>query len=220
MRLVAPRQETCRWFLWPPTTSASAATETSDTSLAAAQPVSFTAATSAVAAGSTFTGMAFDTCAVPPSSTMSSWLASPYRAAGIYIGGSMRACGDGNLSSTWVTQVQSMGWGLLPIYVGMQAPCVNQSSLATITPSQAVAQGTASAVDAVSRAKFFGLGSGAPIYYDMEEYNTSAAGCSQTVMSFISAWTSELHRLGYKSGAYGSTSSPVSYTHLTLPTKR
>src|SRR5664280_187945 len=189
------------------TTSASAATETSDTSLAAAQPVSFTAATSAVAAGSTFTGMAFDTCAAPPASGMSSWLASPYRAAGIYIGGSMRACGDGDLSSTWVTQVQSMGWGLLPIYVGVQAPCVNQSSLATITPSQAVAQGTASADDAVSRAKFFGLSSGAPIYYDMEAYDSSAAGCSETVMSFISAWTSELHRLRYKSGAYGSSSS-------------
>ncbi|HZX98906.1 MAG TPA: DUF1906 domain-containing protein, partial [Dermatophilaceae bacterium] len=138
---------------------------------------------------------------------MSSWLASPYRSVGIYIGGSMRACGDGDLSSTWVTQVESMGWGLLPIYVGVQAPCVNQSGLATITPSQAVAQGTASADDAVSRAKFFGLSSGAPIYYDMEAYDSSAAGCSQTVMSFISAWTSELHRLGYKSGAYGSSSS-------------
>ena len=40
----------------------------------------------------------------------SSWgPASPYRAVGIYIGGSMRACGDGNLSSTWVSQVSSMG---------------------------------------------------------------------------------------------------------------
>ena len=151
--------------------------------------------------------MAFDTCAAPSASTMSTWLASPYRAVGIYIGGSMRACGDGNLSSSWVSQVRSRGWGLLPLYVGLQAPCVNQSGVSTIAPSQASAQGTASAHDAVSRAKFFGLTSGAPVYYDMEQYNSSAAGCSQTVMSFISAWTAELHRLGYKSGAYGSTSS-------------
>ena len=190
-----------------PTASSPAATATSDTSAAAAQPVSFTTGTSALAATSTFTGMAFDTCGAPSAASMSSWLASPYRAAGIYIGGSMRACGDGNLSASWVAQVRSMGWGLLPLYVGLQAPCVNQSGLATITASQAAAQGTASADDAVSRAKFFGLSAGAPIYYDMEGYNSAAAGCSQTVMTFISAWTAELHRLGYTSGAYGSTSS-------------
>src|ERR1035437_9083533 len=84
-----------------PTNSAWAATATSDTYLGAVQPVSFTAATSADSAGSTFTGMAFDTCAAPPASSMSSWLASPYRSVGIYIGGSMRACGDGKPSSTW-----------------------------------------------------------------------------------------------------------------------
>jgi hypothetical protein len=161
----------------------------------------------AVAASSTFTGMAFDTCSAPSVATMSAWLGSPYRAAGIYIGGSMRACGDGNLSASWTSQVRSMGWGLLPLYVGIQAPCVYQSGLATITASRAAAQGTASADDAVSRAKVFGLGAGTPVYYDMEAYNSSAAGCTQTVMRFISAWTAELHRLGYKSGAYGSTAS-------------
>jgi hypothetical protein len=165
------------------------------------------AGTSALAAASTFTGMAFDTCGAPSVSTMRAWLASPYRAVGIYIGGSQRACGDGNLSASWTAQVRSMGWGLLPLYVGLQAPCVDQSGVGTIAASQASAQGTASAVDAVSRAKFFGLASGSPIYFDMEQYNRSAAGCSRTVMSFISAWTAGLHRLGYKSGAYGSTSS-------------
>ena len=191
----------------PSSAPSAAAPATSDTLAAGAEPVAFTATTSTIAASSTFTGMAFDTCAAPSASTMSSWLASPYRSAGIYIGGSMRACGDGNLSSTWVGQVRSMGWGLLPIYVGVQAPCVNQSGLATITASQAATQGTASADDAVSRSQFFGMGSGTPIYYDMEAYNSSASGCSQTVMTFVSAWTAELHRLGYKSGAYGSSAS-------------
>jgi hypothetical protein len=100
-----------------------------------------------------------------------------------------------------------MGWGLLPIYVGVQAPCVNQSGLSTITASQAATQGIASADDAVARARLFGLGSGTPIYYDMEAYNSSAPGCTQTVMTFISAWTNELHQAGYKSGAYGSSAS-------------
>src|SRR5438128_1984281 len=33
---------------------------------------------------------------------MSAWLASPYRAVGIYLGGSNRACPDGNLSASWI----------------------------------------------------------------------------------------------------------------------
>ena len=178
-----------------------------NTPSAAVGPATPNPVTATTAATSTMTGMAFDTCAAPSVATMRSWRSSPYRAAGIYIGGSMRACGDGNLSSTWVAEVRSMGWGLMPIYVGAQAPCVNQANLATITPSQAAAQGRASADDAVTQAQRFGLVAGTPIYYDMEAYNTSVAGCSQTVMTFISAWTSELHRRGYTSGAYGSTGS-------------
>ncbi|MCW2755671.1 MAG: hypothetical protein JWQ32_3082 [Marmoricola sp.] len=174
---------------------------------AASSPGAFTAQASAAVASSTFTGMAFDTCSAPSVTSMKAWLSSPYRAAGIYIGGSMRACGDGNLSASWVSQVRALGFGLLPLYVGVQAPCVYQSGLAMIVASKAAAQGTSSADDAVSRAKFFGLGAGTPIYYDMEAYNSGVTGCKQTVMKFISAWTAELHRLGYKSGAYGSTAS-------------
>ena len=190
-----------------------AAPAASDTVLAGAEPVAFTTATAtatataAFAARSTFTGMAFDSCAAPSAATMSSWLASPYRSAGIYIGGSMRACGQPNLSAAWVAQVRSMGWGLLPIYVGVQAPCVGQSGLATIVAATAAAQGTSSADDAVAQAQLIGLGSGTPIYYDMEAYKSSVVGCTATVMTFISAWTAELHRLGYQSGAYGSTGS-------------
>jgi TRAP-type uncharacterized transport system substrate-binding protein len=184
--------------------------------LASSTPSSTTTATGATApaavtatsGSTTFTGMGFDTCAAPSVSTMQSWFSSsPYRAAGIYIGGSMRACPDGNLSSTWVSQTTSMGWGLIPIYVGLQAPCVNQTGLGLIDPTKAAAQGKSSADDAVSRAQAFGLGTGTPIYYDMEGYRSSDQACVQTVLTFMSAWTSELHALGYVSGAYGSTAS-------------
>ncbi|HEV7172784.1 glycoside hydrolase domain-containing protein [Pedococcus sp.] len=158
-------------------------------------------------ASSTFTGMAFDTCAAPTSTTMQHWLASPYRTLGIYIGGSMRACGDGPLSASWVSTVKSMGWGLAPIYVGPQAPCVNQGGLATFSASSAAAQARTDADDAANRASSFGMARGTPIYYDMEAYNTTAPGCSSAVMTFISAWSKELAALGYSSGAYGSTSS-------------
>jgi Domain of unknown function (DUF1906)/Fibronectin type III domain len=176
------------------------------TASAAPQAVAPAALTPAIAAESTFTGMAFDACSAPSSATMGSWLSSPYRSAGVYIGGSMRACGDGNLSAAWVSAVHAMGWGLIPIYVGPQAPCVNQGGLATISPSSARAQGIANAADAVLRARYFGMGAGTPIYYDMESYSPSGS-CSATVASFVSGWTAELHALSYRSGTYGSPGS-------------
>ncbi|MDP9075236.1 MAG: DUF1906 domain-containing protein, partial [Actinomycetota bacterium] len=153
-----------------------------------------------------YSGPGFDTCSAPSTSDMSAWLSSPYRSLGIYIGGANRACGDGNLSASWVSTVEGMGWRLAPLYVGLQAPCVNQPGLATIDPTQAALQGTQAADDAIARAQNFGLGTGTPIYFDMEAY---AAGCSPSVLAFLGAWTIELHAHSYLSGVYGSASSAI-----------
>jgi uncharacterized protein with LGFP repeats len=157
-------------------------------------------------AAAVYTGQAFDTCSAPSTSTMQGWLSSPYRGIGIYIGGANRACGDGNLSAGWASVVQGQGWKLAPLYVGLQAPCVNQGGLATINPGSASAQGAAAADDAAQRAANFGMGAGTPIYFDMEAYGS---GCSDTVRAFEYAWTAELHRLGLVSGVYGSQSSAI-----------
>src|SRR6476620_1477903 len=144
-------------------TSGITTSTTTGTTSTARTTSTLAAATPAAASGPrVFTGMGFDSCAAPSLATMQSWLASPYRAAGIYIGGSMRACPDGNLSASWVSQVSSMGWGLIPIYVGPQAPCVNQTNLATIDPAKAAAQGKAAAVDAAGRAADAALGVASP----------------------------------------------------------
>jgi uncharacterized protein with LGFP repeats len=157
-------------------------------------------------AAAVYTGQAFDTCSAPSASTMQGWLSSPYRGIGIYIGGANRACGDGNLSAGWANTVQAQGWKLAPLYVGLQAPCVNQGGLATINPGSASAQGAAAADDAAQRAANFGMGAGTPIYFDMEAYG---GGCSDSVRAFEYAWTAELHRLGLVSGVYGSQSSAI-----------
>jgi hypothetical protein len=199
---------TTRTTTTPDSSTSRPATSTASRSLAGTARDSLGATALTTTGATTFTGMGFDTCAAPSTSTMQTWLStSPYRAAGIYLGGSNRACPDGNLNATWVSRTTAMGWGLIPIYVGLQAPCVNQTGLGLIDPSRAAAQGKASADDAVSRAQAFGLGAGTPIYYDMEGYNSSNSSCVKTVLAFMSAWTSELHALGYLSGAYGSTAS-------------
>ena len=80
-----------------------------------------------------FTGYGFEACTAPSLAALKAWNASPYRAVGIYLGGTNRACADGNLSASWVSSTLSLGWSLLPLYVGLQAPCVGQSGLKKIS---------------------------------------------------------------------------------------
>jgi len=153
----------------------------------------------------TYTGGAFDTCEAPSTSTMSDWLASPYRAANIYIGGVNEGCpSQPNLSSSWVSQVSAMGFSIIPTYVGLQAPCASGAYGAGIDPSQAASQGRQSADQAVGEASSLGLGAGSPIYDDMESYDSTNASCNQAVLAFLDGWTRELHAQGYASGVYSS----------------
>ena len=122
-----------------------------------------------------FTGYAFDACNAPKIDSLAAWLASPYRALGIYIGGVNRACANNQLTPDWTAAAVSTGWGLIPLYVGLQAPCVGQGGLAKISPSLASSQGTAAADDADARASTVGLAPGSPIYFDMEGYALSNA---------------------------------------------
>jgi hypothetical protein len=146
----------------------------------------------------------FDTCTAPSVSTMKAWRAK-YAVANIYIGGQEMACDYGNLSASWVTATEAMGWSLMPTFVGLQAPCNSYS--AEINPSQAAAQGRAAATLAISDAKQFGLGAGSPIYFDMEGYDHTNKGCVTAVLTFLDSWTRQLDAGGYVSGVYSSADS-------------
>jgi hypothetical protein len=144
-------------------------------------------------------GLGFDVCAAPSSSYMRVWWRdSPYQAVGIYIGGADRACDQQNLTASWVRQQAAVGWRFIPTYVGPQASYGQLSD-----PPR---QGVAAAADAVAQAQRLGFGPQTPIYYDMEAYS---AGQGQGALEFITAWTRELHALGYLSGVYSSSSSGI-----------
>jgi hypothetical protein len=166
-----------------------------------------TAAQGAVPGG-VFTGLGFDPCAAPSPGHMAAWRSSPYRAIGVYIGGTNMACAQPNLTSSWVHTESNAGWHLIPTYVGLQAPG-NSCGCAAINPGQARAQGAAAASDAVNHARALGLGRGNPIYDDMEAYPRGGTS-TPAVRSFLSAWTARLHTLGYKSGVYSSAASGIS----------
>lgn len=146
----------------------------------------------------------FDTCTAPSLTVMRAWRVT-FSAAAIYLGGAEVACDRGNLSAAWVRAVTGMGWSLLPTYVGPQASCSRFS--VRIKPAHAAAQGRAAANNAISRATAYGLRRGAPIYYDIEAYDSSKQHCRNAVVTFLDAWTRQLHARGYVSGVYSSASS-------------
>ncbi len=162
----------------------------------------------ASAGGAVFTGLGFDACTAPSSRSMTAWGSSPYRAVGVYIGGVNRACSQPNLTAGWVAAQTEAGWHLIPTYVGLQAPTSSCSSCARLTSSQATAQGTAAAIDAVEEAGAVAMGPGSPIYFDMESYSQTSSATAAT-LAFLEAWTNELHALGYLSGVYSSSASGI-----------
>jgi hypothetical protein len=140
---------------------------------------------------------------------MQAWLASPYRAVGIYFGGNNRGCTQPNLTSSWVATQLAAGWHLIPLYVGLQAPCTTSDKEFLIDPASAAAQGRAQADDAVVQATALGLPPDSVLFFDMEAYRTDDTACRTAVLNFISAWSARLHDRGYLSGFYGSMSSGV-----------
>ena len=169
-------------------------------------------ATSGVEVPGTFTGLGFDACEAPSPTTMDAWLASPYRAVAVYVGGAARACAaQANLTADWVARQVAQGWHLLPLYVGLQAPATCADAFFggnVIDPAQAAAQGGAAADDAANAASALGIGQGSVITYDLETYTRQPA-CSTPVLQFLSAWTTQLHARGYRSSVYSSASSAI-----------
>jgi len=161
-----------------------------------------------ISAASDYTGLGFDACTAPSRRSMTAWGTSPYRAIGVYIGGVNRGCSQPNLTASWVAAQIASGWSLIPTYVGLQAPTTSCGSCAKLSPGSASLQGAAAAADAVNQARSVGIGEGSPIYFDMEGYSRTASASSAT-LTFLAAWTSRLHALGYDSGVYSSSSSGI-----------
>jgi hypothetical protein len=177
----------------------------------ASSPAAASSISRAVTGSVVYQGEGFDTCDAPAPAEMTAWQQhSPYGSIGVYIGGVDAACT--NITSTWVEEETAAGWRLFPIYVGLQAPCVEQAGLATMSWSTSTAhqQGSSAASNAIADAESFGIGPGVVLYYDMEGWNTGSASCNAAVVSFIKGWTETLHANGYSSGMYGSAGAGIS----------
>lgn len=153
--------------------------------------------------------LGFDGYNVMSAANMATWWgSSPYYDAFVYLQGSPNGHTDPILSTSgasWVTQVQTQGWGIASTWVGLQAACVNYvgNIKSFIDPGSAAAEGTSEAISAANAAAALGL-SGTVIYKDMEAYSTTDSGCDAAVVAYLGAWVSKVKSLGYSAGVYGS----------------
>lgn len=159
--------------------------------------------------------LGFDMSYVRPVPDMKIWWNySPYYDTYIYLPGSHNRGVDNNLNSSWVTQVNAQGWGIIPIWFGDQASCANSTFSHEFDATTAASDGKSEADSAASAATALGL-SGTIIYKDVENYDTTNTQCGSSVTAFVSAWISELHVKGYF-GGFTPTMPPPSCTFRRL----
>ncbi|MEU0028015.1 glycoside hydrolase domain-containing protein [Streptomyces sp. NPDC006335] len=155
----------------------------------------------------TYTGRAFDTCAAPSLAAMKAWHTGFYGAAAVYVGGKNRGCSQPNLTASWVKSVSTVGWKLIPLYVGAQPPCQSGSNPEKLTASTAASLGATDGADAVAKASALGMKAGSPIYLDMEAYDITNKACNDAVLTYVRAFDKTLRAKTYRAGLYGFTSS-------------
>lgn len=151
-------------------------------------------------------GNGFDTCTAPSLATMKAWRPS-FEVTNIYIGGAARGCAQPNLTAGWVREVRAMGYRIIPTYVGLQAPCGSRSQ--RFTAGNAAGEGRNAAADAARKAGELGIPKGAPIYFDMEAYNSGDSACRAAVLRFVDNWVRGLRAEGYTPCLYSSVASGI-----------
>ncbi|MEU0049253.1 glycoside hydrolase domain-containing protein [Streptomyces sp. NPDC006309] len=160
----------------------------------------------------TFTGRAFDTCTAPSLSAMKAWHTGFYGAAAVYVGGKNRGCAQPNLTASWVKSVNSLGWKLIPLYVGAQPPCQSGADPEKMTATTAASLGAKDAADAVAKASALGMKAGSAVYLDMEAYDITNKSCNDAVLTYVRAFDKGLHAKTYRAGYYGFSSSSAKAT--------
>ncbi|MFF3499585.1 glycoside hydrolase domain-containing protein [Streptomyces sp. NPDC003247] len=155
----------------------------------------------------TYTGRAFDTCTAPSLAAMKAWNTGFYGAAAVYIGGKNRGCAQPNLTASWVKSVNSLGYKLIPLYVGAQPPCQTGTNPEKFTASTAASLGASNATDAVAKAAALGMKAGSAVYLDMEPYDITDTACNAAVLTYVRSFTKTLRAKTYRAGYYGFSSS-------------
>jgi hypothetical protein len=151
-------------------------------------------------------GMGFDTCNTSIANLQAFWNDTPYYNVGIYLGGASYGCTDWP-DASYMNQVVAMGWHVMPLWVGPQAPCSDYPVRMSWDTAIAYNQGADEARSVYDRLVALQMTTDdTPLIYDMEGFNTSDSACLAAARSFIQGWTDQLHvPPAQRSGVYGST---------------
>ena len=159
----------------------------------------------------------FDTCPNPTVSQMQTWWtnASNLYVFYPYIGGDESCSSGANIDANWFSLVLQQGWDLVPTWVGPQMPyptCssrsyANQIPLNNNTAAYNLGASNAQAAAGGLSSDGISPGTGAPIAYDLEGFNTGTGACVTAARYFIEGWDHYMNTSsgGFTAGVYGST---------------
>jgi hypothetical protein len=102
--------------------------------------------------------------------------------------------------ASWIQAVSNQGWGIWPIWFGLQSTCLNfnpgnVTQFISTNLAQALSQGAQQADAAYNAATNTGF-DGSIIYFDIEPYSTSSSSCSAAVQAYVGAFVQEYHEDG------------------------
>jgi hypothetical protein len=156
----------------------------------------------------TYTGRAFDACTAPSLTAMKAWKRDAYYGGvAVYIGGKNRGCAQPNLTKSWVKSVDTLGWRVIPLYVGAQPPCQRSVNRERFTAATAASVGVSNANDAIAKAAALGMKAGSPIYLNMESYDIADKACNEATLTYVRSFSKTLRAKTYRAGLYGFSSS-------------
>jgi hypothetical protein len=166
--------------------------------------------------------LGFDKSQIPTTTQMLDWWNnSPYYIYGFYLNGALSHSYQPDLTASWISTVRGYGWGLIPIWAGLQPPCACRYGKGTYPtcrtypnvfssdPAIAMTQGESEADAAYNSALSLNLDGGI-IYVDMEQF--SSAACGAAAQAFLSGWVQEMavDATSVAGGVYGSLSNAAS----------
>jgi len=174
---------------------------------AAVAAMALAAAPSAQASEGKSIHKGWDACGASIASAQAFWSNTPYWNMGLYLGGSSYGSGCKRWSNSEVTQLRSMGYKFMPLWVGPQAPCNGWASSFSYDTATAYSQGKSEALSVYNKIVSLGWDTAnAPIIYDLEAFNTGSSSCLSAAKSFINGWDYQLHVApAQMAGVYGSS---------------
>ena len=115
-----------------------------------------------------------------------------------------------NLTRRGCTTTTALGWSLLPLYVGLQAPCVSRRALEDLVePGDRRERRAARLPTTPSRQAARSDSGGQPDLVRHGGLHDGNAACTEAVQAFVAAWDDELRALGFVAGVYGSAASTI-----------